>query len=178
VEVIAETIERLSDSSRTEAGVPRGTRRTGKFAAVRMPVYDRYRPTLFAHAPVAYALTPNDTQVVRMLRLHGVRVDSLAETRLARAERFIIDSAIISPRPFQGHREVSLVGRWMSEERELRAGSYLVPTIQRLGLITIYLLEPQSDDGLVTWNFFDYAFRAGAAYPVLRLMSNPRPPAR
>lgn len=178
VAVVAEAIERTQDSARTETGVPRGRRRTGRFTAVRMPVYDHFRPTLFAQRPVAYALTPNDTQIVRMLRLHGVRVDPLTETRLARAETFVIDSAIISPRAFQGHHEVRLVGRWMSEERELQAGSYLVPTTQPLGLIAIYLLEAQSDDGLVTWNFFDDAFRAGAAYPVLRVMSNPRPPAR
>jgi hypothetical protein len=178
VEVVAEVMERTGDSARTETGGPRGRRRTGRFTTVTMPVYDLFRPTRLAPPPLAYSLSPNDTQVVRVLRLHGVRVDSLAETRLARAERFVIDSSIISPRPFQGHREVRLVGRWVSEERELRAGSYLVPTSQPLGLITIYLLEPQSDDGLVTWNFFDYALRAGAAYPVLRVMSEPRPRAR
>jgi hypothetical protein len=178
VEVVAEAIERTGDSARTETGVPRGRRRTGRFTAVRMPVYDRFRPTLFAQAPVAYALMPNDTQVVRMLRLHGARVDSLAETRLARAESFVIDTTIISPRAFQGHREVSLVGRWVSEERELRAGSYLIRAGQARSSIIIYLLEPQSDDGLVTWNFFDDAFRFGAAYPVLRVMSEPRPTPR
>jgi len=178
VAVIAEAIERTGDSSRTEAGVPRGRRRTGRFTAVRMPVYDRFRPTLFAPPPVAYALAQTDTQAVRLLRQHGVRVDSLPETRLASAETFIADSAIASARPFQGHRELRVVGRWMSERRELRAGSYLVPTSQPLGLITIYLLEPLSDDGLVTWNFFDDAFRAGAAYPVLRVMSEPRPASR
>jgi hypothetical protein len=142
-----------------------------------MPVYDRFRPMRYAPPPLAYAIASTDTQAVRMLRLHGVKVDSLAATRVARVERFIIDSTLISPRPFQGHREVNLVGNWLSEDRELPAGSYLVPTNQPLGLITIYLLEPETDDGLVTWNFFDFAFRWGAAYPVLRVMSEPRPPA-
>lgn len=178
LDVIAEAIERTGDSVRTEPGVPRGRRRTGRFTAVRMPVYDRFHPTVFAPPPLAYALASTDAQAVRILRLHGVRVDSLHEMRLARAERFIIDSAIISPRQFQGHREVHLVGRWMSERRELPAGTYLVPTSQPLGLITVYLLEPLSDDGLVTWNFFDYAFRAGAAYPVLRVTSEPLPASR
>jgi murein tripeptide amidase MpaA len=178
VEVIAEAIERTRDSVRTEPGVPRGRRRTGRFTAVRMPVYDRFRPTVVAPPPLAYALASTDTQAVRILRLHGVRVDSLQEMRRTRAERFIIDSAIISPRPFQGHREVHLVGRWMSERRELPAGTFLVPTSQPLGLISVYLLEPLSDDGLVTWNFFDNAFREGAAYPVLRVIGEPLPNSR
>lgn len=178
VEVIAEAIERLNDSSRTEPGVPRGRRRTGRFTPVRMPVYDRFRPTHFAPPPVAYLLAPGDTQAVRLLRLHGVRVDSLAATRLAVAETFVADSAISSPRQFQGHRELRVVGRWMSERRELPPGSYIVPTSQPLGSIIIYLLEPMSDDGLVTWNFYDDAFHSGGAYPVLRVLSDPRPAPR
>jgi len=141
-----------------------------------MPVYDVYRPTLLAPPPIAYVLSPTDTQAVRVLRLHGVRVDSLPATRVALAQTFVADSAITSPRPFQGHRELRVVGRWMSERREIRAGSYIVPTSQALGSLLVYLLEPQSDDGLVDWNFFDYAFRAGAAYPVLRVISDLRAP--
>jgi hypothetical protein len=178
VAVVVEELARTGDSTRTQPGVPKGRRRSGRFAAVKMPVFDRFRPTLFAPPPVAYALAASDTQVVRLLREHGIGVDSLADTRTARAERFVIDSALTSPRPFQGHRELSLVGRWVSEPRQFPAGSWIVRTSQPLGLLSIYLLEPQSDDGLVTWNFFDKALREGGAYPVLRVMSDPRPISR
>lgn len=178
VAVIAEEVARTGDSARTQAGVPKGRRRTGRFTAVKMPVFDRFRPTLLASPPVAYALAASDTQAVRLLRQHGIVVDFLADTRTARAERFVIDSAITSARPFQGHRELSLVGRWVSEPRQLPAGSWIVRTSQPLGLLSIYLLEPQSDDGLVTWNFFDNALRGGGAYPVLRVMNDPRPISR
>jgi hypothetical protein len=66
----------------------------------------------------------------------------------------------------------------VSEPRQLPAGSWIVRTSQPLGLLSIYLLEPQSDDGLVTWNFFDATLRGGGAYPVLRVMSDPRPISR
>src|SRR5687768_111145 len=142
VAVVAETIDRTGDSARTEAGMPKGLRRSGRFIPVKMPVFDLFRPTLFAHRPVAYAISPNDTAVVQLLRLHGAKVEPLAETALARAEAFIVDSTIISPRPFQNHREARVVGRWVSEKRELRAGSYIARTDQPLGSIIIYLLEP------------------------------------
>jgi hypothetical protein len=32
------------------------------------------------------------------------------------------------------------------------------------------LLEPQSDDGLVTWNVFGRTLRVGGEFPVQRLM--------
>jgi hypothetical protein len=177
-EVVAEVLEPTGDSTRTQAGVPKGMRRTGRFRSVKMPVFDRFKPTLSASPPVAYAIPASDTQAVRVLRLHGVIVDSLRTTASARAEKFVVDSTIISPRLYQGHHEVRLVGRWVSEQRELGPGTYVVPTAQPLGIVAVYLLEAQSDDGLVTWNFFDGALTSGGAYPVLRLMNDPRPAAR
>jgi hypothetical protein len=49
---------------------------------------------------------------------------------------------------------------------------YIVPGDQPLAALAVYLLEPESDDGLVTWNVFDPDLRAGsgAIYPVLRLV--------
>jgi hypothetical protein len=35
----------------------------------------------------------------------------------------------------------------------------------------VYLLEPQSADGLATWNFFDRALEVGAPFPVHRVQS-------
>jgi hypothetical protein len=35
------------------------------------------------------------------------------------------------------------------------AGTLVVRTAQPLGNLIAYLLEPQSNDGLVVWNFFD-----------------------
>ena len=178
IDVVAEDLERTGDSTRTEPGVPKGLRRTGRFHAVKMPVFDRFKPTLFAPPPVAYAIAASDTQAVRLLRLHGIVVDSLSAAASAQAGTFIADSAIFSPRAFQGHHEARVVGRWMSEPRDLPAGTYIVRTGQPLGILLVYLLEPQSDDGLVTWNFFDGALTSGAAYPVLRLMNDPRPVSR
>ncbi len=173
--VIAEILERTGDSTRTQPGVSRGIRRTGRFRSVKMPVFERFKPTLYVIPPVAYAVPSADTQVVRVLRWHGVIVDSLTTASSANAERFIIDSTTVSSRPFQGHHEMSLVGHWSRESREIPRGTYIVRIPQKLRVLAVYLLEPQSDDGLVTWNFFDSELKAGATYPVMRLMNDPRP---
>jgi hypothetical protein len=175
IEVVAETLERTGDSSRTEPGVRRGIRRTGKFQSVRMPVYDRFDPTVFAPRPLAYAIAPSEHGAVMLLRAHGIVVDTISTMSTARGDRFVVDSTIVSPRLFQNHHEVRLTGRWVSESRELRPGTYIVRTAQPLGSLAVYLLEPQTDDGLVTWNIFDDAMVFGSSYPVLRLMSEPRP---
>jgi hypothetical protein len=178
IDVIAEQLERTGDSSRTQPGVPKGMRRTGKFQTIKMPVFDRFEPTFFAPRPPAYAIAASEHKVVDVLRAHGIIVSELAANSTARADRFIVDSAKVAPRLFQKHHEVQLTGRWMSEERELRAGTYIVHTSQPLGLLAVYLLEPQTDDGLVTWNLFDETMVFGSSYPVLRLMNEPRPVTR
>jgi hypothetical protein len=49
------------------------------------------------------------------------------------------------------------------------AGTLLVRTGQPLGSLAVYLLEPQSADGLVTWNFLDAELKEGKEFPVLRV---------
>jgi hypothetical protein len=52
-------------------------------------------------------------------------------------------------------------------ERVAPAGSFLVSTAQPLGRLAVYLLDPESDDGLTTWNFFDPSLRPGAEHPAV-----------
>ena len=44
-----------------------------------------------------------------------------------------------------------------------------VPADQPLARLAFYLLEPESDDGLVTWNIIEEGLAAGEAYPVYRV---------
>lgn len=117
----------------------------------------------------------SEHEAVAVLRAHGIIVTPLAVTSSARADRFVVDSAKVAPRLFQKHHEVQLTGRWVSEQRELKAGTYIVRTTQPLGLLAVYLLEPQTDDGIITWNLFDEAMVFGSSYPVLRVMNEPQP---
>ena len=87
-----------------------------------------------------------------------------------RAERFVIDSVVQSPRPFQGHQEMRLTGRWQPDSLTLDPDMYVVRGAQPLGILALYLLEPQSDDGLVTWNFLDRWLQPGARYPISRIL--------
>jgi len=166
LDVIREDLEKTGDSSLTQPGVPRGERRTGRYRTVRMPVYDRFTSTLDRLPPAAYVIAPEDTAIVTLLRLHGIRVDRSDSAWTARGESFVIDSIITNPRPFQGHHEVRLKGRWERGLQSLPPSSFIVSTAQPRGTLVVYLLEPESDDGFTTWNFFDSRIQKGGKYPV------------
>jgi hypothetical protein len=169
MEVLKEDMEKTGDSSLTQPGVPRGQRRTGRVRPIRMAVYDRFTSTLDRTPPAAYVVAPQDTAVVRLLRLHGLRVDRSDSAWTARGESYLIDSVLISPRPFQGHREVRLKGRWERGIQTIPPRSFIVSTAQPLGALAVYLLEPESDDGFITWNFFDSDIGPGRRFPVTRI---------
>jgi hypothetical protein len=169
LDVIKEELVKTGDSTLTQPGVPRGERRTGIYETIRMPVYDRFISTLDRRPPAAYVIAPQDTAVVTLLRLHGVRVDQSDSAWTARGESFTIDSIITSPRQFQGHREVRLKGSWQRGLQTLPPKSFIVSTAQPRGVLIVYLLEPESEDGFTTWNFFDSDLKKGGRYPVTRI---------
>ncbi|MDQ3949516.1 MAG: hypothetical protein M3282_04145, partial [Gemmatimonadota bacterium] len=168
--VLVEQLERTADTSTvSEPGVPRGVRRTGRVRATTMPVYDRFTPTLGRRLPYAYALDPGHEAAVRVLRLHGIVVERLTGDMATQVERFTVDSVVRAPRAFQRHHEVRVEGRWSRDTRTLPAGTIVVRTGQPLSILAAYLLEPESDDGVTTWNFIDAALRVGEAHPVMRI---------
>jgi hypothetical protein len=54
---------------------------------------------------------------------------------------------------------------------------FVVRAAQPLGILALYLLDPQSDDGLATWNFVDPWLRLGR-FPVSRVVERITVPLR
>lgn len=169
--VLVEPLIAMGDTVRHETGVRRGFKRTRKFTAVTMPVFDRFDAMLTQVMPEAWVLDSTMTPIVEHLRAHGVTVDRLTRAWSGNGEAFTIDSLIKSPRAFQGHQEVRLEGRWAPSTLSLPAGTYVIPAKQALALVAMILLEPQSDDGLTTWNFLDAHLAAGGTHPVRRALA-------
>ena len=169
--VLVEQLQATGDSVRYEAGLRPGFRRGERFTPVMMPVWDRFDATLTRALPEAWVLDGTQPKVVvEQLEAHGLTVTRLTEEWTGAGETFIVDSITKAARPFQGHQEVSVEGRWRAGTITLPAGALVVSARQPLAVLGAILLEPQSDDGLTTWNAFDDALKVGAAHPVRRLL--------
>jgi hypothetical protein len=168
-DMLVEDIVRTGDSARTEPGLRPGIRRTGRIRSVAVPVFDRFDPVLEQRLPYAWVIPAEQASLLEPLRRNGLFIEQVNEPTTAQGERFVVDSVIRNPRQFQGHQEVRLTGRWESATYTVEPGAYIVRAAQPLGILALYLLEPQSDDGLVTWNFLDQWLRPGGNYPVGRL---------
>ena len=106
------------------------------------------------------------------LRWHGLRVQTISDSVQLDVQRFVVQSMTKSERPFQGHQEARLVGRHENAKLSIQAGALFIPANQPLARLAFYLLEAESDDGLVTWNFLGDGLVAGETFPVYRVMNS------
>lgn len=142
---------------------------------VTVPYIADYFATEQTAYPYAYLLDFKDQDILALLKLHGIEVYQLKNEVELEVERFKISNLKPADRLNQGHYLNELEGEYVLETKKFNAGTYCVRTNQKLGSLAAYLLEPQSDDGLLKWNFLDrylvpqwgnYYF----PYPIYRLL--------
>ena len=85
-------------------------------------------------------------------------------------QRFVIDTYTRAPKPFQNRYEARLTGKHEVAKLSAEEGALFVPATQPLARLAFYLLEPESDDGLVTWNLIEAGLSPGATYPIYRVI--------
>ena len=169
--VLVEDLEADRDSAGAEPGVPLGMRRTGRVRGQWMPVFDRFEPTRQTSLPPGgWLVEARDTAVLALLARHGVIARGIAPRTLD-VERFQVDSVDRVSRVFQGHHEVRVIGHWLRVRMLSSADWRWIPAAQRQVLVAAQLLEPQSNDGATTWNFFDDRLAMAKFHPVMRVVT-------
>jgi dipeptidyl aminopeptidase/acylaminoacyl peptidase len=128
--------------------------------------------TLSVRRPYAYLVPAGLDRVMENLQRHGLAVEELREDIELDVEAYRVDK-ITRAINFQKHAPVTLDVTARKESRRVPAGTIVVRTNGPLGHLAAYLLEPQSADGLTTWNYFDAALAQEKDFPVLRLPAAP-----
>lgn len=105
--------------------------------------------------PFAYIISIPDPEIIQLLKTHGIIVEKLNRVTSFDVDKFNIKELKAVSRLNQGHYTETVQGEFVKERIEFPAGTYIVRTSQKLGYLVSYLLEPQSDDGLLVWNYFD-----------------------
>ncbi|HET7040583.1 MAG TPA: M14 family metallopeptidase [Gemmatimonadales bacterium] len=164
-----DVIAELTTSAGEGSGMYARRTRTGVFKTIRMPVFDRFVGARREPLAEGYLLPPQHSNIVALLRLQGIIVERLTAGWQGSVEAFKVDSLSAAPFVFEGHRTVSVEGNWGPKSVSVPAGWYFVPTRQRLGVFAAYVLEPESEDGVVTWNFMDRDLRRHGEYPFYRV---------
>jgi len=142
----------------------------------KVELWNEYKSTKSVKRPWAYVIPKELAHIRKHLQKHGIEVLDLREDRDLFVENYVIKSIQKAEQPFQKHHLVTIEVEPEWVERQIKAGDWIVRTDQDLGSLASYLLEPESEDGLVTWNFLDDALNVGSDYPIVRVMKDPSYP--
>ncbi len=121
--------------------------------------------------PIAayYTIPKQYAWAASRLQRHGVEVQQLTKGLKLTAEQLRIAKVTRSNSEFQGHRLLSLEVESRTTVSEFPTGTFVVSTSQPLGLLAAYLVEPESEDGLAAWGFFEPDVAENVNFPVCRV---------
>ncbi|HAC89120.1 MAG TPA: hypothetical protein DCF63_00590 [Planctomycetaceae bacterium] len=122
--------------------------------------------------PVAYAIPLRESWLVSRLESHGVPVKQLKNSTAVQAETAIVQELKSLPIEL-GRTGRNLIVQWQKSVETLAAGTFLLQTSGPWGRLIAQLLEPESDECLASWGYFDPYLKQGERYPVVRLNQMP-----
>jgi hypothetical protein len=130
-----------------------------EYELVKLPVFTKFEPTRTTVRPWGYMLPPQLATVVPLLIDHGITVKKLIEPARLEVEAYYA-TEMENSEYFQGHYLNQVKAVKKTETVDFPAGSFFIPTGQPKSNLICYLLEPETNDNLITWGFLDTYLQA------------------
>ena len=109
--------------------------------------------------PKAYWVPVTKPEVIERLRLHGVQMETLTEAKTFAVDMYRLTDRRLQPFTtdfiFEGRYTFSTSIKHEAHTETFPAGSVRVSIDQPLGDLAILMLEPESNDSLLAWGFFN-----------------------
>ncbi len=127
-------------------------------------IFLKYEPTKTTPRPLGYVLPPSMAKVLPLLLDHGIVVHRFTKPGKIELEVYYATN-VQRKEYFQGHDLKGVTVEKTTETVEVPAGAYFVSAAQSRGNLIAYLMEPESDDNLITWGFADHLVRVPGVAP-------------
>jgi len=121
---------------------------------VKVPVYGS-EPGLQLPVAKAYWVPSTKSDVIARLKTHGIVMDTLKAAQTVEVDVVRL-TGFKTNAPAEGRMAITPTG-FSHEQRTVtyQPGSVRISTDQPLGALAAYLLEPESEDSLLAWGFFN-----------------------
>ncbi|MEP7075136.1 MAG: peptidase M14, partial [Acidobacteriota bacterium] len=139
---------------------------------ITIPRFDEGKVVTSIDPPLAYIVPAEWVDVINVLRIHGVKFDTLKTPLTLEFESYRLTDPKWATTSFEGRISVTCKQNRVRETRIFAAGSVIVPMAQEAANVAIHLLEPSDPDSLLAWGFFDAIFEQkeyGEGYVVEKL---------
>lgn len=123
-----------------------------------IPRFDDGKVVTSVAAPLGYIIPPQYSDVIDVLRLHGIKLVRLSKPREFEVESYKLTEPKWATAPFENRITVTCKPILIQEKRTYAAGSVIVSLDQEAANVAIHLLEPAGPDSFVYWGFFNSVF--------------------
>ncbi|MBI4244567.1 MAG: hypothetical protein HY606_10805 [Planctomycetes bacterium] len=144
----------------------------GQIEKVKTKFYGKFTGAKSVKRPFAYIIPGDLNEIINVLKIHNVKLFKLTESRDLSVEGYYISDVKNQDIPDCGHnpyKGVAVSASSYKKQMRFSESTVVVPLAQPQGNLVVYLLEPQSDDGLCLWNYFKFSTNTGNSYPIFRL---------
>lgn len=125
------------------------------YSLQNVPVFLRWEPTRTTSRPVGYLMPPAMAGVVPILLDHDIAVYRFRGDGALDAEVYYA-TEVRTESYFQGHYLKAVDVEKEMERVDVEEGWFWIPTSQSMGNLITYLMEPETDDNLITWGWTDH----------------------
>jgi len=133
----------------------------GEYIKVKGGVHTLFEPIRTATRPWGYLMPPQMAHVIPLMLEHEISVKRLSEPVEVEVEVYYAKE-IKHPEYFQGHYLKEVKAEKKVEKIKIPEGSFFIPTGQQKSNLICYILEPETNDNLVTWGYLDDFLRVTA----------------
>jgi hypothetical protein len=108
--------------------------------------------------PDGYIIPKEWTQIVDILKLHGVVIEEIENAKEYVIERYNFTEVEFSKNSYEGRQTVKTKYESSIDTIKAKVGDYFISTNQRLVPLIVFLMEPKSSDSFLSWGFFNQIF--------------------
>jgi hypothetical protein len=121
-------------------------------------MYQTLRVTAAVSPPLQYIIPAQWSQVIDVLKAHGIHMKTLAEFHPVEVESYRFTNVRWPDGPFEGRHMPRFDVEKTVETRVFPPGPAVVPVSQLRSKVILNLLEPEAPDSLAHWGFFNAIF--------------------
>ncbi|MEI6059651.1 MAG: M14 family metallopeptidase [Bacteroidota bacterium] len=121
----------------------------------QLTLFPDCKASRFVSLPEAYLIPPQCITIIERLKLHGIKMTSLAHEVSCKVKISRFRNVEWQKRSYEGHHKLTYGLADTLETSTFPTGTMLVEMDQRTARVIAHLLEPASPDSYAAWGFFD-----------------------
>ena len=125
---------------------------------MRLPFFNKSIPSAKIKLPQAYIIPVEWSEVIKRLKLHGVKMDTLTAEIEIKVGSYKFRDYEFRKLPNEGRQMVNTGLEEIEETRIFPKGSAVIYTNQRTAKVIAGILEPAATGSFVEWGFFNAIF--------------------